>query len=291
MPPLVVNTNVTSLIAQQRLSMNYKTLNQSMERLSSGFRINHTSDDASGASISANLTSQLRRMTQASRNIQDGVSLLQTAEGSMETIGNNLQRVRELTVQAANDTNDSVSRDSISNEIRSLLTDNDRIANSTQLNGLNLLDGSVTYAPLQIGPNSTANTNTLDVSPVLTAATSLGLGLVGGGGNTFANIAAIHLTDNTSAQSFLSDVDAALSTANVQRASIGSFQNKLDSAGSNMDSSIVNFSATNSRIRDVDIASESATMTQYNILTQSATMVLSQTNDLPRMMLSLMQKN
>ncbi|WP_303672706.1 flagellin N-terminal helical domain-containing protein [Vampirovibrio chlorellavorus] len=287
---LVPNTNITSLIAQRRLGTNSTKLKQSLERLSSGYRINRAADDAAGLTISENLMSSIRRMNQASRNTQDGISVLQTAEGSLGIIGDNLQRVRELTIQAANDTNDAVARQSISNEIKSLLSDIDRIAAATNLNGINLLDGSTTSAPVQIGPNSDAATNVLDISSALTDASSDGLGIVGSAPATFLSIAAIDLSSSAAATSFLTDVDAALSALNVQRARVGSFQNNLESVSSNLEQGVENFSASNSRIRDVDIAAETAQMTQSQILTEAATTVLSQTNQLPRLILSLLQR-
>jgi flagellin len=290
MSSMGINTNVTSLIAQRKLSINQDALQKSMERLASGYRINHASDDAAGLTISQNLVSQVRRLQQADRNTQDGISVLQTTEGSLEVIVNNLQRVRELTVQAGNDTNNVTMRSSISNEIKSLLSDVDRISISANINGVNLLDGSATNALLQVGPNSNAVSNTVDISQVLTDASSAGLKLVGATGQTFASVAAIDLTSNTQVNAFLTDIDTALRTANTQRSNIGSFQNKLESVDNNLNDGIINFSASNSRIRDVDIAAESANLTQSQILTQASTLILSQTNDLPKMILSLLQK-
>jgi flagellin len=286
---LVTNTNVTSLIAQRRLDVSSKKLQASMERLSSGFRINRASDDAAGLSLSQNLVSQIRRMQQAARNVQDGDSVIETADGALAVIVESLQRVRELSVQAANDTNDAVSRSSISNEIRSLLSDVDRIAAITQLNGVYLLDGTATQAVLQIGGGSNATTNTLDLSSGLTNANAIGLGIVGGT-QTFATVGAISLGTNALARSFLTDVDAAIQAANSQRARLGSFQNQLASTSGNLDRTLENFTASNSRIRDVDVAAESAILSQSQVLTEAATMVLAQTNDLPRMILGLLQQ-
>lgn len=286
---LVPNTNISSLIAQRRLGTNSKNLQRSLERLSSGYRINRAADDAAGLTISQNLVSSIRRMKQAARNTQDGVSVLQTAEGSLSVIGDNLQRVRELTVQAANDTNDAVARLAITNEIKSLLTDVDRIAAATNLNGIPLLDGTATNALLQIGPNSNAATNSVDLTSALTDASSLGIGIVGILPKTFATVADIDLSTNALSTAFLTDVDSALQAVNVQRATIGSLQNQLESVSSNLEQGVENFSASNSRIRDVDIAAETALMTQSQIMTEAATTVLSQTNQLPRMILSLLQ--
>jgi flagellin len=286
-----INTNVTSLIAQRKLSVNQQALQTSMERLASGYRINHASDDAAGLTISQNLISQVRRMQQADRNTQDGISVLQTTEGSLSVIGDNLQRVRELTIQAGNDSNDANMRASISNEIRSLLSDVDRISIAANINGVNLLDGSASNALIQVGPNSNAISNTVDISSVLTDASSAGLQLVGATGQTFANVGAISLSTNTLANAFLADVDIALRQVNTQRASIGSFQNKLESVSNNLNDGIINFSASNSRIRDVDIAAETANLTQSQILTQASTMILTQTNDLPKTILTLLQQH
>jgi flagellin len=287
---LVENTNVTSLIAQHRLQQNQDTLTTSMARLSSGYRINRAADDAAGLSLSQNLVSQIRRMQQASRNVQDGGSALDTADGALSVITDSLQRVRELSIQAANDTNDATSRSSISAEIRLMMQGIDQISASTQLNGTHLLDGTATKALLQIGPSSDAATSSLDISSALTDASSLGLGAVGSGSQTFATVADISLSSNDLARSFSKDIDAAISAVGLQRSRLGAYQNQLDSTDSNLGSAITNASASNSRIRDVDVAAESATMAQAQVLTQAATMVLSQTNDLPKMILSLLQK-
>ena len=286
-----INTNVTSLIAQRKLSVNQQALQTSMERLASGYRINHAYDDAAGLTISQNLTSQIRRMQQADRNTQDGISVLQTTEGTLTAIQENLQRVRELTVQAGNDSNNASMRGAISNEIRSLLNDVDRMSISANINGINLLDGSSTTAPIQVGPSSNTANNSIDIASVLTDSSSGGLQLVGSTGQTFATVAAIDLNSNAVTNAFLTDVDTALRNVSTQRAGIGAFQNKLESVSSNLNDGIINFSASNSRIRDVDIAAETATMTQSQILTQAATMILTQTNDLPKTILSLLQQH
>jgi flagellin len=287
---LVANTNVTSLIAQHRLSQNQNTLTTSMARLSSGYRINRAADDAAGLSLSNNLVSQIRRMQQASRNIQDGTSALDTADGALGVINDTLQRVRELSIQAGNDTNDATTRSSISTEIRLLMKGVDQIAASTQINGTNLLNGSATKALLQVGPSSDAVTSGLDVSSAFTDATSTGLGALGASPKTFPDIDSIDLSSNAIARTFSQDIDAAIAAVGMQRSQIGAYQNRLESTGSNLDSSITNASASNSRIRDVDVAAESATMAQSQVLTQAATMILSQTNDLPKMILTLLQK-
>lgn len=287
---LIVNTNISSLIAQKKLSDNTRILKRSMERLSSGHRINRAADDSAGLTISTNLVSQIRRMQQASRNTLDGISMLQTAEGSLGVIGDNLQRIRELAVQAANDTNNTASRNALTTEIKGLLEDMDRITAGTNLNGVFLLDGSATNAFVQIGPNSNPITNTVDLTSVLTDSSTSGLGAVGAT-QTFPDIASVDLSSHALAQSFLNDIDNALQALNAKRSNVGSYQNKLESVSSSLDQGVENFSASNSRIRDVDVASETAVLTQSQVLTQAATMVLAQTNNLPQMILGLLQQS
>lgn len=299
---LVMNTNVSSLLAQRRLDINSSNLRKSMERLSSGYRLNRAADDAAGLSISKNLESQILRMKQASRNTTDGIGVLQIAEGALTVINDSLQRVRELTVQAANDTYDTTSRQALSSEIISILEDIDRVATSANFNGIFLLNGlydpaSPTYDPnqpaplLQVGANSDTLSNTVNIAPALRDSTAAGIGLVGSGTTAgFANINAINLTSNATAQAFIDDVDRALQNIGLRRGAIGAYQNKLDSVLNNLTMSIENFSLSNSRIRDVDVAAESANMIQSQILTESATMILSQTNNLPKMILGLLQR-
>ena len=290
---LVQNTNIAALIAQRNLTINSTKLNGAMERLSSGYKINRASDDAAGLTISQNLTSQTVRMQQASRNTQDGIGLLQVADGSLSVINDNLQKVRELTVQAANDTNDPVSRQVISNQIQALLQDVDRIANATNFNGINLLDGSPKpQAYIQVGPDSNPANNIVDIGPALINATSLALNVVGPTTNAaFVNVGAVNLIDNPTSRKFLMDLDNALQNVNTARATIGAYENRLESAASSLDVSVSNFTNANAQIRDTDIAADTSIMTQAQTLTQAATMVLSQTNQLPQMILGLLKQN
>lgn len=305
----VLNTNVPALLAQRNLSIHTGNVERSMERLSSGYRINRAADDAAGLSISQNLRSQIRRMQQAVRNTQDGISILQVAEGAISTIGDNLQRIRELTVQAANDNNSPESRDAIETEIQALLNDIDRIAQSTEFNNQPILDGTLQLAggpatiPIQIGPNSTFQTNVMDLRPALQSvlsgdpvvtgalgqAAGSGLGIVGGAGNEFGSIAAIDFVDNDAAQGFLSDIDAAIDRAVAIRSSMGSFQNQLESVIFNLNSSIENLSASDSRIRDLDIARETADLAKHQVLQNASVGVLGQANKLPQMILGLLE--
>jgi flagellin len=296
---LVVNTNVNSLIAHRSLSFNGMRVSKSMEKLASGFRINHAADDAAGLTISENLMGQIRGTKQALKNANDGISILQIAEGSLSVIGENLQRIRELVIQAANDTNSTTQRNAIEEEIRARLNDNDRIANAAQFNGINLLDGTATNALLQIGANSAVATNTVDITTALADARSglTGLAVVGAG-QTFATVAAIDLnaivapatTAGGTNRLFLDDIDAAITTLTSRRSTIGSLQNQLESVINNLTLAVENFSASNSRIKDLDVAAETATYTQYQILQQASVSILSQANQTPNLALQLLQK-
>lgn len=294
---LVLNTNVPSLIAQAKLKTNSNQVNKSMERLASGYRINRAADDAAGLNISQSFIGQIKRMQQASRNTQDGISVLQTAESALAVITDTLQRIRELAVQGANDTNSTAARDAIEGEIMQLMRDIDRIANGTEFNGIRLLNGTATNAIIQVGPNSTAATNTMNISTAL-AATGTGDGggpggltLVGGAA-TFANINAVGTVgiNAGNAQGFITDVNNAINIAIAQRARMGSFQNQLESITLNLASSIENFTQSNSRIRDLDVAEEASTLAQYQVLQQASVSILSQTNQIPQMVLNLLQQ-
>ncbi|MEB3286449.1 MAG: flagellin [Vampirovibrionales bacterium] len=293
--PSILNTNIASLIAQYQLGFNSKQVEKSMERLSSGYRINHAADDAAGLAISHNLTSQVGRLNQALRNTQDGISVLQVADGSLQTINDSLQRVRELTIQAANDSYSTALRDSIEGEIMSLMRDIDRVANSSQFNGINLLDGTATNAVIQFGIGSDVNSY-LNINTALSAAGTGdaagpgGLAIVGGTA-TFADIADIGVTglNPTTASTFLTDIDNALRAVNDQRGRIGAFHNQFENVSQNIMQSVENLSSANSRIRDVDVASETSTLAQYQVLQNASVSILGQTNNLPQMILGLLQ--
>lgn len=302
---LVVNTNITSLIAHRQLEVNTTNVQRSMERLSSGLRINRAADDAAGKTISENLTGQIKGNQQALRNAQDGISILQIAEGSLSVVLENLQRMRELAVQAANDTTSQQERDAVALEMRRRAEDIERIAQGTQFNSINLLDGSAAGARLQVGANSNLATDTIDITAALgsslidAAAPDNGIGVINsGGGTTFASLNDIFnlgtgtspvLTTGAAARSFLDDLDAAINTVTDQLANIGSFQNQLESVVSNLQIAVENFSASNSRIKDLDVAAESSKLIQSQILQQSSVSILSQANTIPQQTLQLLQ--
>lgn len=276
--PLTINTNVASLSAQRNFNNNTMGLNKSLERLSSGFRINRASDDAAGLQISESLRSQVRGSQKALDNTQDGVNVLNIADGAMQTIQDNLQRVRELAVQAGNDTYATAQRSAINQEINALRTDIDRIANSTEFNGGSLLDGTVGSYFIQVGANNSGTNDRISISGALADTTTGAAGL---------NLAAAAITDNATAQTYIGSVDTALGTLNGRRATLGSLVNRLDSASKNLQVNVENLAASESRIRNVDVASESANMIKHQILQQASASILSQANQSTGLALSL----
>ncbi len=301
---LVVNTNVTSLTAHRRLGENATAVQRSLERLASGHRINRAADDAAGLTISENLTGQIRGMKKALQNTQDGISILQIAEGALTVINDNLQRMRELTVQAANDTNSQGQRDAIARELRSRAEDIQRIADATQFNGIQLLDGSATNALLQIGADSNVVTNTVDITPALSNAgidassVPPGIGVIDSAGALFTSLDDIYdpvagtspdLISGNNARAFLDNLDTAINNVTTRLSTIGSLQNQLESVTTNLSIAIENFSASNSRIRDLDVAAESSILVQNQILQQASVSVLAQANNIPQLTLQLLQ--
>jgi flagellin len=289
MMSIVVNTNVQSLNAQRVLGGNTRALGKSLERLSSGFRINRASDDAAGLQISEALRSQVRGTAQANSNVQDGINLLNTADGGLETITNSLQRIRELTVQGANDTLSGVQRSAINVELQQLSRDVSRISSAAQFNTKQLSDGTTASLRIQVDANKSSTLNTIDLAtagPINpfgdSRATALNLLLAG-------NVARLGVGTNASALRSLSIVDAALQTVNNRRAAIGALTNRLDSASSNLQIANENFSASESRIRNTDIAKESANLTRNQILQQASAQILGQANQSPQLALSLLR--
>ncbi len=274
----VINTNVSSLVAQRNLSTNTLSLNKSLERLSSGYRINRAADDAAGLQISETLRAQIRGVSQAINNAQDGTNLLSVAEGTLSVVQEHLQRIRELTVQAANDTNGSAQRDAIKEEIDARINDITRITQATQFNGIKLLSGTVSSLRIQVGPNGSANLDTIDIADALGSATATTLGVTN---------ASDAIDTNSQALAFLATVDDALTEVSSRRSTIGSLQNRLESAITNLQITRENFEASESRIRNVDVAKEAANLTKYQILQQAAASILAQANQSPGLALSL----
>jgi flagellin len=276
----VINTNLLSLTTQNNLNKSQSSLGTAIERLSSGLRINSSKDDAAGQAIANRMTSQVKGMTQAARNANDGISLVQTAEGNLNEINTNLQRIRELAVQAANDTNGSTDLTSINTEITQRLSEIDRIAGGANFNGKSLLNGSVsTSLSIQVGAGTSANDTIKIDSTALINATSGSL-------STTLNTT---IANNSTAQTVISAADAAIAKIDGARSNMGAIQNRFESTINNLNNSITNLSAAQSRIQDADYATEVSNMSRAQILQQAGTSVLSQANQVPQAMLSLLR--
>jgi flagellin len=280
---LTINTNVQSLNAQRNLGKSQASLANSMQRLSSGLRINSAKDDAAGLAITDRMTAQIRGMNQAARNANDGISLAQTAEGALGEITNILQRMRELSVQSANASNSDADRGSLNSEFAQLKEEIDRIADTTQFNGKNLLDGtfkSGSAAVFQVG----ANANQV-ISVTIGASGGANISALGSGA---VNVSAISISTAAHAQSSISVLDLAISDVDTMRGKLGAVQNRFESTIANLNNVSENLSAARSRILDADIAQETSNMTKMNILQQAGVSILAQANQTPQLALSLL---
>lgn len=275
---LRINTNVPSLVAQRNLRGTRSNLDRSLERLSSGSRINHAGDDAAGLAISENMRAQLRGLSQAERNSQDGISLIQVAEGGVSEISNILIRLCELGVQAASDTVGQQERGFMNVEFQQLLEEVDRIAVGTKFNGVPLLSGMTGTFEIQVG---TGNNPTVDRVKLFENGgadlnvVSLGLNLT-------------NVEDKVSAQNSLAVVDKALNQVTAIRAGFGALQNRLQSVISNITINKENLATANSRIRDTDMAEETSELTKNQVLMQSGVSVLTQANTTVKNVLGLL---
>jgi len=276
---LVVNTNISALNAQRNLSKSQRNLNQAMQRLSSGLRINSAKDDAAGLAISDRMTSQIRGLNQAARNANDGISLSQTAEGALQETTNMLSRMRELAVQAANDTNTTADRSSLDAEFQSLIEEVDRIATTTAFNGKTMLTGS--YATSGFIFHVGANANQV-ISITIAGASAGTLGTTG-------SVVGQDILTRAAANSAITIMDEAISDIDIMRGDLGAAQNRMVSTISNLNNVADNLSAARSRILDADIAQETSEMTKNNILQQAGVSILSQANQTPQLALSLLQ--
>jgi flagellin len=277
---LRINTNTASLNAQRNLMGTKLGLDKSLERLSSGYRINRAGDDAAGLAISENLRAQIRGLKQASRNAQDGVSLVQVAEGGLNEISSIMIRLRELAVQAASDTIGPVERQFLNVEYDQLVSEIDRIADGTEFNGTQLLSGTGSILDFQVGTRNDPNIDRLSFDASKADANSAALGI---------NLTSV--ADKASAQNTLSAIDAAIVSVSAMRADFGAIQNRLQSTIGNIAVSVENLSAANSRIRDVDVAEETAELTRNNILLNAGTSVLAQANQTANTALTLLNKS
>ncbi|RAH36583.1 flagellin [Halomonas sp. SL1] len=276
----VINTNITSLIGQNNLRSSQDMLAKAQERLSSGMRINSAADDAAGQAIANRMTAQITGMNQASRNASDGISLVQTMEGGLDQISDNLQRIRELSVQAANDTNSDEDRASIQLEIKERSDEITRIAKSTSFNDTKLLDTAQTLN-MQIGANTNAGVDDISVDTTNMQATAIG--------STGTKIDDIDVAGTFGdAQTAIDAVDSALQQVDDARATLGATLNRFDSVVQNLETNSTNLTEARSRIEDADYAQEVSNMTKANILQQAGTSMLAQANQTPQSVLSLL---
>ncbi|HGY92706.1 MAG TPA: flagellin FliC [Planctomycetes bacterium] len=273
---LRIQTNVASLNAQRNLAGATLALSGSFRKLSTGLRVASASDDAAGLAISERLRAQIRSVAQSERNANDGISLVQTAEGALNEVNNILVRMRELAIQSKNGTLADQDRDTLDLEFQQVISEIDRIAKATNFSGLKLLDGSSPTISLHIGPGTTAGVDTLNISLVSTLASNLGIsGLSIGTGSNVTNA--------------INGIDAAINTVLSLRGSLGATQNRLQSTIRQLQIDRENISAAESRIRDLDVAEETANLTRNSILQQAAISILAQANVQPQAALSLLQ--
>lgn len=274
-------TNVTSLDAQRNLNNTQNALATSIGRLSSGMRINSASDDAAGLGISENLSANIRSMAQAQRNANDGISMSQVAEGSMNDMQGIVSRMRELSVQSSNATLGATERGYIQTEFKQLSSEINRISAVTDFNGQKLIDGSASAGlTFQIGIQNTANDRIAMSITKLTTSTL---------GSTSLTIASASLSTATNAQAAIATFDKAIQQLSQARAKVGATQNRMTVTVSNLSVTQQNLTAANSRIMDVDVAAESSNLTKSQILSQAGLAVLAQANSLPQSALKLLQ--
>ena len=294
---LSIKTNVESLTAQRNLTATSKALATNFGRLSSGLRINTAADDAAGLAISEKMKATIRSMTQAERNANDGISLLQTAEGALNENAGVLVRMRELAMQSATDTVGTTEKALINNEFAQLSKEIDRIANVTEFNGTNLFKaGASTGFDFQVGTMTTSNDQINTGAVTSMVASAYGSSVVAGATTAGVNLSVstvagvgISVDTKSNALAALTALDTAIATTSSTRATYGAVQNRLSVTVSNLQSVRENLTAANSRIRDVDVAEESSAMTRNNILMQAGVSVLSQANQTPQAALKLLQ--
>lgn len=313
---MIINNNISALNTYRQLGVNNAAGAKAMEKLSSGLRINRAGDDAAGLAISEKMRAQVRGLDQASRNSQDGISMIQTAEGALQETQNILQRMRELATQAANDTNVGVDRGEIQKEINALTSEINRIGNTTEFNQQSLLNGGETKADdgtitpgtgfsaaFQIGANQ-GQSMTIDINDMRSAA--LGIsgtaaydGDVDGAAFTATNVVtngstntaeemALDVSSHESASAAIKVINNAIETVSAERSNLGAYQNRLEHTISNLNNSSENLQAAESRIRDVDMAKEVMEMTRTNILSQASQAMLAQANQKPQAVLQLL---
>ena len=281
---MIVQHNMTALNANRMLGITNATLAKGTEKLSSGYRVNRAADDAAGLSISEKMRGQIRGLNQASRNAQDGISLIQTAEGAMNEIHSVLQRMRELTVQASNDTYVTADRRAIAKEVRALTSEITRIATQTEFNKMTLLSGGFNHKVLQVG----ANTNqTISFSISKMTAGALGVSSVKVAG-VMSKVAGAKDAGKQITK-LISIVNMAISKVSIQRSALGALQNRLDHTVANANNMAENLQSSESKIRDANLADEMVSYSSSSILQQAGQSMLAQANQVPQGVLQLLQ--
>jgi flagellin len=280
--PQTINTNIASLNAQRNLNSSQSSLATSMQRLSSGLRVNSAKDDAAGLAIAERMNAQVRGMNVAVRNANDGISLAQTAEGALSKVGDSLQRMRELAVQARNSTNSADDKDSLNKEFVELQSEISRVLGGTTFNGQRILGADATALTFQIGANTTSD-DTITVSTNNMTSDSTISAITGSGSAIDRNATAGAIAD------VIGSIDDALDTINNTRATFGATQSRFDAVISNLQQAVENQSAARSRIMDADFAQETAALSRSQILQQAGNAMVAQANQLPQQVLSLLR--
>ena len=269
-----INTNLNAMIATNQMAKNTALAGSSMEKLSTGLRITKAGDDAAGLAVSEKMRAQIRGMEQAERNVQDGISMVQTAEGALEEAGNIAQRMRELGVQAGNDTLSAEDRTKVKEELTQLQDEMKKISEETKFNGKQLLNTAGTFT-IQAGANS--ETRTVKTADLSSIAKNIGL------------TSSTNISSSSDAQSFVTKVDDALKAINAARSDLGAMQNRLEYTANNLTTSTENLTAAESRIRDVDVAKEMVTLSKLNILNQASQAMVSQAKQQPESVSQLLR--
>jgi flagellin len=273
----VINTNVKSMVAQNAMTVNNRALSKTMEQLSTGKRINAAADDAAGLAIANRMSAQIKALDQSVRNANDGISMMQTAEGATKEITNMLQRMRELSVQAANDSYSAGDREAIAGEVTQLTNEITRIADNTQWNGMSVLSGGTAYSTMtfQVGTEGDA-----------TSAITVGFTAMSAGALT---ISALSFTTSVQSQASIELLDTAITAVDTFRSGLGARINRLTSAADNLANVALNTSASRSQIEDTDYAKTTTELAKTQIIQQAATAMLTQANQAPQSVLSLLR--
>lgn len=313
---LFVNTNINSLIAQKSLSSSTNSLQQAITRLSTGYRVNQAGDDAAGLAVAQGLNTQIRGNKRAMLNVQDGLNMMYIAEGGMSGVTEDLQRIRELCIQAANGVYSQDQQQTLMNEIKERLSDIDVIANTTVFNGLELTNGTTKKIVLQAGSGADGANNTIDVSNAMTnmRASALGIALtIVGMDTTTAALGDNYMNkatdtpagtydpanppevngsnwDNKAIRTYIEKLDSAIDKISQNRSQLGAYENRLSSVSDNLTSMNENYERSKSQIMDADMAEESANMVKYQVLQQTSAAMLTQANQIPSIALQLLGK-